>query len=78
MAFAALFMLGFLGLIGFLLKDHLPESIQTLLTQEEPDAVAPTAPELPASTNPILPLVTVERAPDVPPTPPAMPITPRD
>jgi hypothetical protein len=78
LAFAALFMLGFLGLIGFLLKDHLPESIQTLLTQEEPDAVAPTAPELPASTNPILPLVTVERAPDVPPTPPAMPITPRD
>jgi hypothetical protein len=78
LAFAALFMLGFLGLVGFLLKDYLPESIHTLLTQEEPDEVAPTVPELAASKNPVPPLVSVGTAPIAPPSPPAMPVTPPD
>jgi len=47
LAFAALFMLGFLGVVGFLLKDYLPIAFPGLTGQEPEESVSGSAPQIP-------------------------------
>lgn len=61
LAFAALFLLGFLGVVGFFLKDYLPPSVLSLLQRGD-------AEESPASPEPGTPTA----APAMP-TPPVLP-----
>lgn len=68
LAFAAVFLLGFLGVVGFFLKDYLPPSVLSLLqrgdTEESADTLEPSiptaAPTLP--TPPVLPQQTAEKS----------------
>lgn len=61
LAFAAVFLLGFLGTVGFFLKDYLPPSILGLLHRDEPEQAAALAGASPAAAPlpvmPALPLV---------------------
>lgn len=69
LAFATLFLLGFLGVVGFFLKDYLPPSVLSLLqrgdTEESSGTLEPSiptaAPALP--TPPVLPRQTAESPP---------------
>lgn len=80
LAFAALFLLGFLGVVGFFLRDYLPPSVLALLHRgdtEEPPAIAePTIPTLPPAlpTPPVLPPKTADTPP--PATAPAETLSP--
>lgn len=47
LAFAALFMLGFLGLVGFLLKDYLPGVFPGLTSQDPEEIITESAPPMP-------------------------------
>jgi hypothetical protein len=48
LAFAAIFLLGFLGLVGFLLKDHLPGLISSLTGHDVAEEISKEDPSLPA------------------------------
>jgi hypothetical protein len=63
LAFAAVFMLGFLGLVGFLLKDYLPGVFPGLTGQESEEIISESAPRMPdpgqlADSSPRQPSVT--------------------
>lgn len=72
LAFAALFLLGFLGVVGFFLKDYLPPSVLSLLhrgdAEESSTALEPSiptaAPAMP--TPPVLPRQAAENPPAAP------------
>ncbi|MBB5032075.1 hypothetical protein [Prosthecobacter vanneervenii] len=57
LAFAALFLLGFLGLVGFLLKDYIPGLIPSLtghdLTEESAKSGSTLKPSIPSATGPL-------------------------
>ena len=53
LAFAAMFLLGFLGLVGFLLKDHLPEIFPSLAHHGETAASAGEDGRIPTTTPPL-------------------------
>ncbi|WP_449070016.1 hypothetical protein [Prosthecobacter sp.] len=73
LAFAALFLLGFLGVVGFFLKDYLPPSVLSLLnrgdTEETPALAEPTLPTS-TPTLPTPPVVPRQMAEDPSPKPP--------
>lgn len=69
LAFAALFLLGFLGVVGFFLKDYLPPSLLSLLhrgdTEETPAVPEPSIPTVTPAlpTPPVVPRQTAENPP---------------
>ncbi len=75
LAFAALFLLGFLGVVGFFLKDHLPPGVLSLLHREEPEepVVAESAPPA-LPTPPVLPQQAAENPPPAEAAPPQRPM----
>lgn len=55
LAFAAVFMIGFLGIVGYLLKDHLPPDIFPKLAGQEKAETSPTSSTGMSSSQPALP-----------------------
>jgi len=52
LAFAAIFLLGFLGLVGFLLQDYFPDLIPSLTGQDVAEETSKEEPGIPTKLNP--------------------------